>query len=71
MTGQVLQACVPEEPGSRTVGLDRMGTAWQRDGQLWWPAASTHSLSPLGWLELVVNRGPLTVVYTPDAPGGQ
>lgn len=71
--GEVLTAEVPPQPSNRTIGMDRFEIAWQRSGHRWYRAGfpifdflpSPAKGPDLAWPDLVVHRGPITLLHVP------
>lgn len=64
----------PSEPPEKSVVLDRNEKAWQRVGTAWVPTGALIPLigrSEMGqrWRDLLMDFGPVTVLYLPDEEG--
>lgn len=71
--GAEVSAQVPPEPPNETIGMDRFRVAWQRYGRSWHRSAVPMiDFAPLHmkgsemiWANLVVHRGPITLLHVP------
>lgn len=75
---ETIEIVLPDEPAQGSVVIDRFGRAWQRlavsmYGLHWCVAGTLNSFIPaqdsalqLRWGHLLLQRGPVTLVYTPE-----
>jgi hypothetical protein len=57
---------VPPEPPRMSVILDREDAAWQRYNEGWLRAGQFLIGGGAGWASLLITRGPVRVIYTPE-----